>query len=166
LVLFPTTTTTEETHMTTTTNRIRRIIQAASEYRTYVRAQAKASGSTCPIQVVPGTAAPHLTGSSFYFTTPGGKPVYYPSAYRKAFGRPVYNSSTRRIEVGAGWLAQRLIPAWCMTRAETAEELVRLGAVALSGESAVALGATPERALEILPMVGGWMPRACQACCQ
>jgi hypothetical protein len=148
--------------MTTTTNRISRIIRAASEYRSYVRAQAEAAGSTCPINVVPGSAAPHTTGSSYYFTTPGGKPVRYPSAYRKAFGRPVYNASTYAIEVGADWLAKRLIPAWCMTRAETAEELVRLGAVALSGESAVALGATPERALEVLPLVGGWMPSACQ----
>jgi len=144
--------------MTTTTDRLRRILQAAQGYRAFVRAQAKASGSTCAIRVVPGSVAPHMEGDSFYFTTPGGKPVYHPSAYRKAWGKPVYHASTLRLEVGEGWLARYQIPAWCMTRADSAEELVRLGALAISGESAVAIGTTPERALEAFQLVGGWFP--------
>lgn len=44
---------------------------------------------------------------SYYYTTPGGKPVYYPSAYRRAFGKPVYHSATQgTIRVGKGWAIQ------------------------------------------------------------
>ena len=142
----------------TTTSRLNQIIETASQYRAFVREQANRSGSTCPIRVVPGRAAPHAEGSSGYFTTPGGKPVRYPNAYRRAWGKPVYNASTYRIEVGAKWLAARSIPEWCMTVAATAEELVRVGAFGPTGQSAVGIGTTPELALETLPLVGGWVP--------
>lgn len=165
---------------TTAINRLNRILQAAREYRTYVRVMAKAAGSTCPIAVVDGDAAPHTTGSTGYYTTPGGRPVRYPHAYRRAWGKPVYHCSDYRLEVGREWLAQHLIPEWTMTAvspprvrrwspadpvryiAVCAEQLIRLGAFCRAGESAVGLGASPERILETMPVTGGWLPSSCQ----
>jgi hypothetical protein len=60
------------------------------------------------VVVVPGCAPPKLCGEGYHWVTPGGRPVYHPSAYRRAFGRPVYVHSTRRVEVGAMWLAARV----------------------------------------------------------
>lgn len=59
----------------------------------------------CPIVVVEGSAAPREVGQSYRWTTPSGREVRHPSAYRAHYGRPVYHHSTRRIEVGAEWLA-------------------------------------------------------------
>jgi hypothetical protein len=42
-------------------------------------------------------------GCAGYWTTPGGAPVRYPNAYRKAWGKPVYHLSTVRVEVGVDW---------------------------------------------------------------
>lgn len=69
-----------------------------------VRASINLSGTNYPIEIVPGYAAPTLKGRSYYWTTPGGQPVYHPNAYRRAWGKPVYNASSRRIEVGQGWI--------------------------------------------------------------
>lgn len=76
------------------TRRIRRaVLLSAGETQANIR-----------IVVVPGIAlAPRKAGRSYYWTTPSGKTeVQHPSAY----GWPtVYHSSTRRVEVGAQWLA-------------------------------------------------------------
>lgn len=54
------------------------------------------------VVMVPGSAAPHQRGESYYWTTPSGKTrVAHPNAY----GWPtVYHASTRRIVVGAEWI--------------------------------------------------------------
>jgi hypothetical protein len=81
-----------------------------SEYRTLsktVRAAAGESGTPYPIEDKDGFDAPRLVGRSYHWTTPGGRPVYHPNAYRRAFGRPVYHGSSLRIEVGRGWLIQQ-----------------------------------------------------------
>jgi hypothetical protein len=84
--------------------------RGSSEYRELsrlVRAHCGAASSR-PIVVVPGRGAPRKCGEGCRFETPGGRPVYHPSAYRRAYGRPVYVASTRRVEVGAQWVARRL----------------------------------------------------------
>lgn len=59
-----------------------------------------------PITVVPGAAAPRLTGGSYYWTTPSGKTrVLHPMAYK---WRTVYHPSTHAIEVGVEWLVSAL----------------------------------------------------------
>lgn len=49
--------------------------------------------------------APRVEGASFYWTTPGGKPISHPSAYR---WEKVYHPSTLRIVVGADWVRRRM----------------------------------------------------------
>lgn len=53
------------------------------------------------VEVTPGAKAPEAEGTSYYFTTPGGKPINHPNAYRWP---KVYHPSTRHVEVGQGWL--------------------------------------------------------------
>lgn len=62
---------------------------------------------TVPVVVVAGKIRPRLVGHGSYYTTPSGAPVHHPNAYRSAWGKPVYHCSTRRVEVGAGWLLAR-----------------------------------------------------------
>lgn len=71
-----------------------------------VRAAAGCTGKPWPVVIVDGDGKPSLKGESYHFTTPGGRPVYYPNAYRRAYGKPVYNASTLHIEVGREWLAK------------------------------------------------------------
>ena len=67
-----------------------------------VREVAGQTGTPYPIQDVDGFAAPKLVGRSYYWTTLSGKTeVRHPGAY----GWPtLYHASTRRIQVGRGWL--------------------------------------------------------------
>lgn len=73
-----------------------------------VRAAVGLVGHSCPIVEVDGFDPPRREGRAGRFTTPGGRPVYHPNAYRRAWGKPVYHRSTLRIVVGRGWLAERL----------------------------------------------------------
>ena len=52
-----------------------------------------------------------LSGASYFWTTPGGDPVNFPNAYRRAFGKPVYHGSTYVITVGCEWLAANGLPS-------------------------------------------------------
>lgn len=76
-----------------------------------VRAALNLSGTPYPIRFRDGFARPKLVGRSYHWTTPGGRPVYHPSAYRRAFGRPVYHGSTLEIVVGAGWALRAALKA-------------------------------------------------------
>jgi hypothetical protein len=60
--------------------------------------------TSCPVTVVEGDVAPHVTGEGFYYTTPSGQLVHHPNAYRRAFGRPEYHASTLEVVVGQEWL--------------------------------------------------------------
>jgi len=62
--------------------------------------------SDAPVYLIEGKSAPHWRGHSFRYTTKTGKPVHHPNAYRKAWGKPVYVQSSRRIEVGREWVKQ------------------------------------------------------------
>lgn len=72
--------------------------------RKLIRKVAKLPGTNYSIQVVEGTKKPRLVGKSYHWTTMGGKPIYYPNAYK---WQKIYVSSSLRIEVGKIWLARR-----------------------------------------------------------
>lgn len=79
------------------------------EYRAYIRDQAGAR-SHVPIVTVDGDAGPHIEGECHHYETPSGDIVWYPNAYRRAFGRPIYCASTVAVNVGRKWLAAHHIP--------------------------------------------------------
>jgi len=67
------------------------------------RAARLAAGAhqSCPVQTVPGAEPPRTEGETGYCTTPGGKLIHYPNAYKWP---KVYWPSTIRVVVGAGWV--------------------------------------------------------------
>lgn len=60
-----------------------------------------------PVRLVAGSQAPVVTGRSYHWVTPGGRPVHHPNAYRRAWGKPIYVCSTLSVEVGIEWVAAR-----------------------------------------------------------
>lgn len=70
----------------------------------FARAVVDREGDSAPIEIVAGDTAPRAAGRSYYWTTPGGKAIQYPNAYRWP---KVYHASSRRIEVGVDWLVAR-----------------------------------------------------------
>ena len=82
------------------------------------RAVLKSAGETqanIQIEVIPGVAvAPRTVGETYHYVTPGGRPVYHPNAYRRAWGKPVYVASTRRVIVGEQWLAAAATECDCI----------------------------------------------------
>lgn len=79
--------------------------EATKEIKSF--ASRKATGYTsAPIEVIDGNIKPYWAGRSFSWETKTGKPVYYPNAYRRAWGKPIYIPSTRHIVVGKDWLKQ------------------------------------------------------------
>jgi hypothetical protein len=74
--------------------------------RRSIRTSAGVGQLNIPIQVVHGSAAPHETGESWHYVTRGGSRIWHPSAYSKrGWGNMVYIHSTRRVVVGAEWIA-------------------------------------------------------------
>jgi len=71
--------------------------------------EAVGAHTNTPVRIVAGDRAPRIVGRSYYWTTPSGKTeVQHPNAY----GWPVlYHASTRRVQVGAGWVASRFSAA-------------------------------------------------------
>lgn len=89
-------------------------IDTSSDLRSFVRARGQLRGTAYPILVVGGSRGPRLAGEGFHHVTPGGRPVRFPNAYRRAYGKPVYVASTVRIEVSLSWLRRnrpRLVAA-------------------------------------------------------
>ena len=70
----------------------------------WIREVANAKGSTCPIKVVAGSNPPALKGRGWYYQNKSGDVIRYVNAYKRAWGKPIYVHSTRRIEVGSDWL--------------------------------------------------------------
>jgi hypothetical protein len=72
-----------------------------------IRSFAIRSIKTCAsptIQLIDGNSKPRIVGRTFRWETKTGKPVYYPNAYKRAWGKPIYIASTRRIQVGKQWV--------------------------------------------------------------
>ena len=67
------------------------------------RAANEPVGSTVPIELIDGESAPVVRGLSWHYTNKSGDLIYYPNAYRRAWGKPIYNCSTIRVEVGEEW---------------------------------------------------------------
>ncbi len=64
--------------------------------------------SNCPIKIINGNEPPKLKGRGYYYTNKSGHEIHHPSAYRKAWGKPIYHASTLRVEVGSSWLLNQL----------------------------------------------------------
>jgi hypothetical protein len=64
--------------------------------------------TNCPVVIVNGSSPPKLIGSSFYYENKSGDIIWHPLAYRKAWGKPIYIRSTKRVEVGSEWLLKNL----------------------------------------------------------
>lgn len=75
-----------------------------------VRAACNRSRSPFPIVPVDGGSAPRVVGTSPHYRNASGDIIRHPSAYRKAWGKPIYHASTKRIEVGRDWLAAQGLP--------------------------------------------------------
>ena len=69
-----------------------------------LRRRADCTWNGAPVDVIPGGDAPHEAGESSYYTTPGGKLIHHPNAYKWA---KVYHASTVCVEVGRKWLERR-----------------------------------------------------------
>lgn len=90
-----------------------------------VRAAIEQSGSQCPIKVVDGFLPPRIEGRSYYWTTPGGTVVRHPQAFARRHWPTVYHGSTRRIEVGAGWICAALAAHWATQEERRREGVIR-----------------------------------------
>ena len=80
------------------------LIKLIAQHAREIRALAGATGCPWRIVVVPGGAAPAVVGRGYHWRNASGDIIRHPGAYRRAYGRPIYHASTRRIEVGAEWL--------------------------------------------------------------
>lgn len=92
---------------TSTAGIIQQIVDQAAVLRRGLRLAAGLQArDTRPIVVVEGSQAPAEGGESYYWTTPSGRTIVrYPNAYGY---RTLYHASTRRVEVGAAWLAREI----------------------------------------------------------
>ena len=70
--------------------------------------EAVSARPNCPIYIVSGNQPPKLMGRSYYYTNKSGDEIRHPNAYRRAWGKPIYMPSTRRVEVGSDWLLNNL----------------------------------------------------------
>ena len=64
-------------------------------------------GKSYPIEIEEGFSPPRREGESHHYINKSGGRVWYPNAYRRAYGKPIYVHSTVRILVGAGWLIEQ-----------------------------------------------------------
>jgi hypothetical protein len=62
--------------------------------------------SAAPIELEDNKLPPYWKGHSFHFENKSGDLIRHPTAYRKAWGKPIYIRSTRRIVVGKDWVKQ------------------------------------------------------------
>lgn len=70
----------------------------------YVCRLAARSANSVPVEITKGDSPPKEVGDNFYYTTPGGKPIAFPNAYKWP---KVYHPSTLKIQVGEKWLAKK-----------------------------------------------------------
>jgi len=72
--------------------------------RRWIREVAGAKATSYPIVVVKGADPPALKGKGWHYQNKSGDVIRYVNAYKRAWGKPIYVHSTRRIEVGSDWL--------------------------------------------------------------
>ena len=73
------------------------------ELRSSIRRAAGVSGTTIPIVVIDGDTSPNYKGSPGHYRNKRGDVIQHPNAYRRAWGKPIYFSSTQMVEVGSEW---------------------------------------------------------------
>jgi len=61
-----------------------------------------------PVCIVDNDSPPKLCGSPYRYENVSGDIIHYPNAYKRAWGKPIYIHSTRRVEVGAKWLLNNM----------------------------------------------------------
>lgn len=71
---------------------------------TFIRSLCGCYGKPYPIVEVAGCHQPRLVGEPWHHVNKSGDVIRHPNAYARAFGRPIYVSSTLRLEVGAAWV--------------------------------------------------------------
>ena len=75
------------------------------KYTSVLRAHCGHAGAKFPVIVTAGNSAPFIAGEYGNWTTRGGTPVRYPSAYAKVgWSNLVYTCSTIDLRVGFEWL--------------------------------------------------------------
>lgn len=82
--------------------------RARARLKRRIRSDAMESGSNSPVVVVEGGSPPKVRGRSYYHTNASGDLIRHPNAYRRAYGKPIYVPSSRRIEVGERWVSALL----------------------------------------------------------
>lgn len=92
---------------TTTTDQAEPCVDERRELRLLAgTGSTRGEWSRAPVCVVEGAGAPQRRGSDWHYETMGGSLIYHPSAYsRLGWSNMRYVGSTRRVEVGAAWLA-------------------------------------------------------------
>lgn len=60
--------------------------------------------TSCKIEYIDGNCPPSLIGKRGHWTTKSGITVIYPNAYRRAWGKPIYHKSTRKILIGKEYI--------------------------------------------------------------
>lgn len=81
--------------------------EAKKEIRSWALKYAKGYGyPAAPIVIIKGKSPPQWRGKSYCFKNKTGDIIKYPNAYSKAYGKPIYIPSTRRIIVGIEWVKQ------------------------------------------------------------
>jgi hypothetical protein len=78
------------------------------EERRLVRDATKDADRKTVVRLIPGDSPPRVRGVYGGWQTKGGREIRYPSAYSKVgWSNMTYVCSTRRVEVGVDWLAEK-----------------------------------------------------------
>lgn len=78
-----------------------------------IRKAAEMTSSQCSINISDGSSPPTKSGRGSLYTNKSGHIIRYPNAYRRAWGKPIYQASTLKIEVGYEWLIQANLAQSC-----------------------------------------------------
>lgn len=79
----------------------------SKQVRSVIRRAVSVRQTNIKIVIVPGAATPAVAGHGWHYETRGGDFIRHPAAYmRRGFSNMRYIASTRRIEVGAAYVAE------------------------------------------------------------
>lgn len=92
------------------------------QLRKFIRQISDCYGKYWPIIIVDGNAKPNLAGHSWHYENKSGHYITYPNAYRRAWGKPIYIGSTRRVEVGSDWLLECVLQRKYIKQVNNGEE--------------------------------------------
>lgn len=61
-----------------------------------------------PVRIIAGDGDPKLIGSPYHYENKSGELIHHPTAYRRAWGKPIYIASTLEVVVGNMWFNKNL----------------------------------------------------------